>query len=69
MFRSTRWFAHELARQQAEWARERRMLVETICHLSGRPVPVEPAFRPPPESDPFDEELRALVEDPEQLPV
>lgn len=47
MFRTSRWWARELARREQAWEAERARLVDVICHLAGQPWTLPP--RPVPE--------------------
>lgn len=53
MFRSTRWYARELARREQTWAVERAQLISTICRLAGNPAaaPLPLDFEPAPVDD------------------
>lgn len=34
-----KWWHHELERRERAWQLERASLIETICHLAGKPLP------------------------------
>lgn len=55
MFRTSKWWAHELARREAAWAAERAQLVDRICHLAGQPWTLPPRPAPEPVREEEDE--------------
>ena len=49
--RREKWWVREIERMNRAHAADRADLVATICHLSGKPLPVESAPEPSPERD------------------
>jgi hypothetical protein len=50
--RREKWWVRELERRERAWQVERASLVKTICHLAGKPLPVDSPLDVEPVPDP-----------------
>lgn len=65
MFATRRTLLRTLERERAAFADERRQLVDTICHLAGKPWTLPPREVKPVEPDP---DSGRYIVSPAQLP-
>lgn len=63
LFRTSRWWARELARREQAWEAERSRLIDQILFLSGKPWGLPPRPEPPrrPEAEAEDDELELVT--------